>query len=81
MSPKKWTQICLDLMFNLNQDLFIQKKKKKNILSILLKKYPPYTSKTESMLKLCKIDIVSWCGSILCRCVAQTNLDSVQIHP
>ena len=34
------------------------KKKIKTILSISLKKYPPYTSETESMLKLCKIDIV-----------------------
>ena len=72
-------------MFNVNQDLFIQiKKEKKNfktILSISLKKYPPYISKTESVLKLCKIDIVSLCGSIPCHCVAQTSLNFVQIHP
>ena len=54
------------------------KKKFKTILSISLKKYPPYTSETESVLKLCKIDIVSLCGSIPYHCVAQTSLNFVQ---
>ena len=66
---------CKSRLFHLNK----KEKKIKIILSISLKNYPPYTSETKSMLKLCKIDKVSLCGSILCPCVAQTSLNFVQI--